>query len=593
MNLLRRTLLMFLPILFLLASPIPSTATSVVVLSDTELIVSSRFILTGKVRSVSSAWNSEHSVAWTYVEVRVDKVLKGELAARTVVIKQIGGGDAESGMLVFGQPTFSTDQRVLLYLNTARDGTLHVAHSFIGMFSIVEDAATGQELVTRTVDSSEVHILSRPDGETVTDRSPVESYIRRIRRTLLREAARIAEIDAARAGDPVVVVPAEYSRKKKAAPGYTADFALLGGGVRWTQADTGVPVNFYVNPNQSPVAGGGTAEITRAMDAWPNQSGSGIRLQVAGQTGACGFAMDGVNAISFGDCQHVLDPPIGCAGILAQTNVIWTSQTNVVNGRSFHRLIEADIVFNDGMNCFLGNSTNLAEAACHELGHSIGLDHSADSSAIMWASVRGGGRGATLGSDDKLGVLSIYPASGTPPGGGGLPISITTTNLAAGVVNLAYWETLTATGGVPPYRWSLIAGALPPGLFLSSTGVITGVPTRAGFFSILVLVTGQATGSSVTDSRQLSLTIREDGSSPVVPTITRVKMKKKKLWVFGNGFRADSLILLNGVELTPRTYTQEETTGTLYYKGKLSRQPDGANVLYVKTGNYWSTAYFF
>jgi hypothetical protein len=582
---------MVLPILFLLASPIPSAATSVVVLSDTELIVSSRFILSGKVRSVISAWDTEHLAAWTYVEVRVDRVLKGELAARTVVIKQIGGGDAESGMRVFGQPTFSPDQRVLLYLNTARDGTLHVAHAFMGMFSIIEDPATGQELVTRTIDSGEVHLLSRHDGETVTDRSPIESYIRRIRRTLGREAARITEIDAGRAGDPVVVVPPEYSRKKKAAPGYTADFVLLGGGVRWPQADTGVPVNYYVNPNQSPVAGGGTTEITRAMDAWPNQSGSGIRLQIAGQTGACGFAMDGVNTISFGDCQHVLDPPVGCSGILAQTSVIWTSETSAVNGKSFHRLIEADVVFNDGMNCFLGNSTNLAEAACHELGHSIGLDHSTDSSAIMWASVRGGGRGATLGSDDRQGVLSIYPASGAGGGGGEVPISITTTNLAAGVVNLAYWQALTATGGAPPYRWSLISGALPPGLLLSSAGVINGVPTSAGFFSIIVMVTGSATG--VTDSRQLSLTIREDGSSSVVPTITRVKMKKKKLWVFGEGFLADSLILLNGVGLTPRSFTQEETTGTLYYKGKLSRQPDGANVLYVKTGNYWSTAYIF
>jgi hypothetical protein len=590
-NLLRRALLMVLPILFLLASPIPSTATSVVMLSDTELIVSSRFIITGKVRSVISAWDTEHSAAWTYVEVRVDRVLKGELAMRTVVVKQIGGGDAESGMRVFGQPTFSTDQRVLLYLNTARDGTLHVAHAFMGKFSIIEDAATGRELVTRVIDSGEVHVLSRPDGETVTDRSPIESYVRKIRRTLGRETARITEIDAGRAGDPVVVVPPEYSQKK--ASGYTTDFVLMGGGVRWPQADTGVPVNYYVNPNQSPVAGGGTTEITRAMDAWPNQSGSSIRLQLAGQTGSCGFAMDGVNTISFGDCQNVLDPPIGCSGILAQTSVIWTSETSVVNGQSFHRLIEADVVFNNGMNCFLGNSTNLAETACHELGHSIGLDHSADPSAIMWASVRGGGRGATLGSDDRQGVLSIYPASGVAGGGGGGPISITTANLAAGVVNLVYREALTATGGVPPYRWSLISGALPPGLFLSSGGIINGVPTRAGFFSIMVLVTGSATGSSVTDSRQLSLTIREDGSSPLVPTITRVKMKKKKLWVFGESFRADSLILLNGVELTPRSFSQEGTTGTLYYKGKLSRQPDGANVVYVRTGSYWSTAYIF
>jgi hypothetical protein len=67
------------------------------------------------------------------------------------------------------------------------------------------------------------------------------------------------------------------------------------------------------------------------------------------------------------------------------------------------------------MNCFLGNPNNLSEVACHELGHAIGLDHSADSAAIMWASARGN-RGAVLGEDDKAGVLAIYPSTG---GGGG------------------------------------------------------------------------------------------------------------------------------------------------------------------------------
>ena len=66
------------------------------------------------------------------------------------------------------------------------------------------------------------------------------------------------------------------------------------------------------------------------------------------------------------------------------------------------------------MNCFLGNSANLAEVACHELGHAIGLDHSPDLNALMFATARGHGRDATLGADDKQGVLSIYPANGGP-----------------------------------------------------------------------------------------------------------------------------------------------------------------------------------
>jgi hypothetical protein len=36
---------------------------------------------------------------------------------------------------------------------------------------------------------------------------------------------------------------------------------------------------------------------------------------------------------------------------------------------------------------------------------------------------------------------------------------------------------LQAVGGAPPYRWVLVGGSLPPGLSLSSTGVLSGTPT--------------------------------------------------------------------------------------------------------------------
>ncbi len=54
------------------------------------------------------------------------------------------------------------------------------------------------------------------------------------------------------------------------------------------------------------------------------------------------------------------------------------------------------------------------------------------------------------------------------------PIAITTTDLPDGVVGVPYSETLTATGGTPPYTWAVIGGALPPPLGLgASSGQIT------------------------------------------------------------------------------------------------------------------------
>jgi hypothetical protein len=562
-------------------------------LSDTELIVNSRLIVTGRVTSIISAWDDAGSMVYTYVEVLTDRVLKGELHDTTIVLKQLGGMVGESGIRVSGQPEFSTGERVLLYLNTAPDGSTHSAHAFIGKFSVIADPG-GAQFVQRSVDAGDVEVLSRADGE-VTNRAPFDSYVEKIHQTLRREATRVAEIDSEKAGQPLVAVPTEYARKRRELGDVLPQFVLFGGGVRWMEADTGQPVSYYVNPNSSPIAGGGASEITRAMNAWPNQSGASIRLQVAGQTGSCGIVFDNVNTISFGDCMNQLDPGIGCAGVVALTSVSWSYQSKVIGGVSYNRLLEADVVFNKGIDCFLSNSANLAEVACHELGHSIGLAHSADPTALMWATAHGHGRDAALGADDRTGVLSIYPASagGGPPAPA--PVSITSLSMSEGVTGQYYSAGLTATGGTPPYRWSLIGGALPPGLNFTSLGTIEGFPTSTGSYSFAVQVIDSGNPLR-TDSRWLSISVRagDGGGGSVSPSINRVKQKgSKKLWVFGENFRVNSLVSINGLVFQPIAFEQSGTAGQLQVKGKLHLGATGTNYVVVLNGDRASAAFFF
>ena len=65
-------------------------------------------------------------------------------------------------------------------------------------------------------------------------------------------------------------------------------------------------------------------------------------------------------------------------------------------------------------------------------------------------------------------------------------------SLPAGTVNLAYNITLTATGGKAPYSWSVISGALPKGLSLTSAGVLSGTPTVAGSSTVMLEVLDSA-----------------------------------------------------------------------------------------------------
>ena len=73
-------------------------------------------------------------------------------------------------------------------------------------------------------------------------------------------------------------------------------------------------------------------------------------------------------------------------------------------------------------------------------------------------------------------------------------ISIVTPVLPDGAVGTPYRQTLSASGGTPPYTWSVIWEALPDGLDLSAAGVVGGTPTNAGTFSFMVQAADSAGG---------------------------------------------------------------------------------------------------
>ena len=94
--------------------------------------------------------------------------------------------------------------------------------------------------------------------------------------------------------------------------------------------------------------------------------------------------------------------------------------------------------------------------------------------------------GVTVSTTLSLNV-TLAPNPLSIPGAGDNPIA-----LPNAPVQVGYSQALQAAGGIPPYSWSTIAGALPDGLSLNAGGTISGSPTRVGSFAF----TAQATDTT-------------------------------------------------------------------------------------------------
>lgn len=92
-------------------------------------------------------------------------------------------------------------------------------------------------------------------------------------------------------------------------------------------------------------------------------------------------------------------------------------------------------------------------------------------------------------------ALLVSAACGGGGGGGGGPapvvtpaLIVTTSTLPDGINGGAYDQSLTASGGTPPYTWSLSSGSLPNALMFRSDGQIIGVLMQTGTFGFTVQV---------------------------------------------------------------------------------------------------------
>lgn len=154
----------------------------------------------------------------------------------------------------------------------------------------------------------------------------------------------------------------------------------------WNESD--FPVVYWIDPAVRTETEGGVGEqlIPALFDRWSNLPSSkfsavlgGIKPGVVGQDGEC--------------C--ILWADLG-ADLFSPTAIAYTHSAN-------GRIVDVDIVFNNRMGW---SERTLTTTGLHEIGHLIGLGHSASRYAMMYAT----SDADDLHWDDIEGITHLYPA---------------------------------------------------------------------------------------------------------------------------------------------------------------------------------------
>ena len=265
------------------------------------------------------------------------------------------------------------------------------------------------------------------------------------------------------------------------ATAYNKTVAAAGGNGTYTYSATGLPAGLTIGTSSGTISGtptaGGTFNVTVSVhdSASPQNTGSQAYTLTIGA------------------------PTIALSTLTLPTGTVAQAYSG------------ATITASGGTSPYTYSATGLP----------AGLAISATTGAISGTPTAGGSFSVSVTATDHSTGSGPYSGSKTYPLTINAPtITVSPTSLPNGTVNVAYGtQTFGATGGTSPYTYAVSSGTQPPGLTLTSGGVLTGTPTAAGSYSFSVTATDSSTGTGAPYSGSQSYTV-QIGAAPTSCTGT-------------------------------------------------------------------------
>jgi hypothetical protein len=468
-----------------------AAATSYVPMTDEALVAQAPVAVVVEIGGAGSpAQDGRYATEYT---ARVERVLKGDLAAREITVRVPGGMGADGiGLQIWGAPRFTPGERALLFLVPEADGAYQISQLMLGAFH--EARAGSRRYAVRDLSEAQPVV---PHGWKV----PAEER--------LRDFDRFAAWVEARAHGRLVLTDYTVRTDPRLLRNLTDRFtfqAATGDGLpaRWFLFDSAGSVSFLAHQNgQSGLTGGGFTEFQTALAAWNADAGTNINYTYGGTTTNTNglTTYDMVNTIIF---DQNLGSPYSCTtgGVLARGGAWYSLSVTTYHGQSYHTYLNADVVTNTGTTCFYQLTANPSKAAqeifAHELGHTLGLGHACgdtpsgsctgrpdQDAALMRATVHNDGRGAQLGVDDRTGIAVLYTPATPAAATNFFTVSpcrlLDTRNSGGGgPLSTAQTRTLSVLGlcGIPSTAVSIVGNvtAVSP----TGGGTLTLAPASAG-----------------------------------------------------------------------------------------------------------------